>query len=78
LATKQEEKARYVRLYAQGHVDEEELEAYIADLKNQVENLKLLISSVEADLAQERENKIVAKSTEAWLVALRTNLAEVE
>ena len=78
LATKQEEKARYVRLYAQGHVDEEELEVYMADLRNQVENMKLLISSVEADLAQQHENKMVAQSTEAWLMTLRKNLEEVE
>jgi len=78
LAAKQEEKSRYVKLYAQGHVDEEELEVFMADLKNQVENLKLLIASVEADLDQKQENKMVAESTEAWLMALRKNLAEVE
>ena len=50
----------------------------MTDLRNQVENLKLLIASVEADLAQKHENKIVAESTEAWLLALRKNLAEVE
>jgi hypothetical protein len=33
-------------------MDEEELELYLTDLKNQVENLKPLIASVEADLAQ--------------------------
>jgi septal ring factor EnvC (AmiA/AmiB activator) len=59
-------------------VDEEELEVFMADLKNQVENLKLLIASVEADLAQKQENKMVAESTEAWLMTLRKNLAEVE
>jgi site-specific DNA recombinase len=78
LAAKQEEKARYVRLYAQGHVDEEELEVYMADLKNQVENLKLLIVSVEADLAQKHESKMVAESTEVWLMTLRKNLEEIE
>src|SRR5215210_4206332 len=78
LAAKQGEKGRYVRLYAQGHVDEEELEVYMTDLRNQVENLKLLISSVEADLAQKHEHKMVAESTEVWLMALGKNLAEVE
>ena len=53
LAAKQEEKGRYVKLYAQGHVDEEELEVHIADVKNQVENLKMLLASVESDLAPE-------------------------
>lgn len=78
LATKQEEKARYVRLYAQGHVDEGELEVYLTDLRNQVENLKLLITSVEADLAAKHEDKMVAQSTEVWLMTLRNNLEEVE
>ena len=59
-------------------MDEEELEVYLADLKNQVENLKLLIASVEADLAKNYESKMVAKSIEAWLVALRENPLEVE
>jgi hypothetical protein len=74
----QEEKSRYVKLYAQGHMDEEELEVYLADLKNQVENLKLLVASVESDLAKKHENKMVAANTEAWLVALRENLSGVE
>jgi site-specific DNA recombinase len=78
LASKQEEKSRYVKLYAQGHMDEEELEVYLADLKNQVENLKMLVASVEADLAKKHENKMVAENTEAWLVSLRENLSEVE
>ena len=78
LAAKQEEKSRYVKLYAQGHVDEAELEVHLADLKNQVENLKLLISSVEADLAARHENRMAAQRTEAWLMTLQKNLAEVE
>ena len=34
LAAKQSEKDRYVRLYAQGHISETELETYLTDLKN--------------------------------------------
>jgi hypothetical protein len=34
LAAKQSEKDRYVRLYAQGHISEEELETYLLDLKH--------------------------------------------
>src|SRR5215212_4735253 len=49
LAAKETEKGRYVKLFAQGYLDEEELEVHLVDLKNQVENLKLLIDSVEAD-----------------------------
>jgi hypothetical protein len=50
----------------------------MADLKNQVDNLKLLVSSVESDLAARDESRMVAGTTEAYLVALRKNLAEVE
>jgi len=78
LAAKQGEKARYVKLYAQGHVDEEELEIYMADLRNQVDNLKLLISSVESDLAQKQEHTMLAATTEAWMMALAKNLTDVE
>jgi hypothetical protein len=79
LAAKQAEKDRYVRLYARGEIlDEEELETYLADVANQVENLKLLIASIEADIAREEEDREVAASTEAWLMSLRENLQEVE
>jgi site-specific DNA recombinase len=78
LAAKQTEKDRYVKLYAQGLIDDEELEVHLSDLKNQVDNLRMLIASVETDLAQKRESKMVAESAEAWLLTLRKNLAEVE
>ncbi len=78
LAAKQAEKDRYVKLYAAGHLDEEELDTYLLDVSNQVENLKLLVSSVEADLARSEEGKALAVTTEAWLVSLRENLEEVE
>ncbi len=68
LATKQAEKDRYVRAYAQGHIAEDELAVYTADLKNQVENLELLIISAESDLAQWEEHRMTARSTEAWLI----------
>jgi hypothetical protein len=78
LVAKQAEKSRYVKLYGQGHIDDEELEVHVSDLRNRVENLKLLIASVESDLATKEENKMVAVSTEAWLWTLRKNLADVE
>ena len=78
LAAKQTEKDRYVKLYAQGLLDDDELEVHLSDLKNQVDNLRMLIASVETDLAQKRESKMVAESTAAWLLTLRKNLAEVE
>ena len=78
LAAKRNEKGRFVKLYAQELLDNEELEAHLADLKNQVENLKMLIASVEADLAAKDEEALVARSTEAWLLTLRENLVGVE
>jgi site-specific DNA recombinase len=78
LATKGREKDRYVRLYAQGHISEAELETYVADLKNQTGNLRLLLEAVEGDLAAKREQTQLAASTEAWLVSLQERIAEVE
>ena len=41
-------------------MDEDELEVYTTDLRNQVENPKLLIAAVEPDLAQKHEDNMVA------------------
>lgn len=65
LAGRQAEKDRYERTYAQGHISEEELEVYLADLKNQTDNLRLLLASVEAELSQKREQAELADTTEA-------------
>jgi hypothetical protein len=78
LAAKQAEKDRYVRLYAQGHISEDELETYLLDLKNQIGNLRLLIESAEADVSRSTEERLTAESTEAWLLTLRKRIAEVE
>jgi hypothetical protein len=78
LASKQAERDRAMQLYMRGLISEEEAEVLLADLKNQVANLELLIESVEADLTKDEERKLVAMNTEAWLMALRKNLAEVE
>ena len=53
-------------------------EVYMAELRNQAENLKWLISSVESDLAQKHESRTMAATTEAWLMIPRKNLDEVE
>jgi site-specific DNA recombinase len=52
LAAKQAERDRYIKAYAQGHVSEEELDVYLADLKNQIDNLRVLLASIEAELSQ--------------------------
>src|SRR5215210_9491915 len=78
LAAKNAEKDRYVRTYAQGHISEEELADYMTDIKNQIGNLKLLISSVEDDLASLGQSRLEAQSAEEWLLALREGVSEVE
>jgi hypothetical protein len=78
LAAKNAEKDRYVRTYAHGHISEEELAEYMADIKNQIGNLKLLISSVEDDLAGLGQCRLEAQSVENWLLALREGISEVE
>jgi site-specific DNA recombinase len=78
LTAKQTEKDRYVRLYAQEHISEEELETHILDVGNQIENLRLLIGSVEADLSRKRQQSEIAETTHAWLLTLRERLSEVE
>jgi site-specific DNA recombinase len=78
LAAKQSEKDRYIRLYAQEHISEDELETYLADLKNQISNLRLLIEATEADLSQRRERAELADTTYAWLAALRERVDEIE
>ena len=64
LAAKQAEKDRYVRLYAQGQVTEGELDVYLTDLKDQTDNLRLLLGSVEAELSQQQKQAELADSTE--------------
>jgi len=78
LTAKQAEKDRYVRLYAQDHISEEELESYLLDLKNQIDNLRLLIESIEADLSRSAEERMTAENTEVWLLTLRERLAGIE
>jgi hypothetical protein len=51
---------------------------YLADLKSQTDNLRLLLASVEAELSQKREQAELTDSTAAWLYALRKRLAALE
>ncbi len=57
---------------------EDELDIHLADIRNLIDNLKLLLSSVEDELALKREHVEVAKTTKAWLLTLRDRIAEVE
>ncbi len=80
LAERREAKAEHVRAFvaAKGGISEDEFAEYTADLNAQIENLQLLISSAEADLAAHEEERLAAATTEAWLLTLRERLAEVE
>jgi hypothetical protein len=78
LVAKQAEKDCYVHLYAQGHISEAELETHLLDLKNQTENVRLLLGAVEAELSQKRAHQELNEAAHAWLVALRERIAEVE
>ena len=80
LAERREAKAEHVRAFvaAKGGISEDEFAEYTADLNAQIENLQLLISSAEADLAAHEEERLAAATTEAWLLTLRQRLAEVE
>ncbi len=78
LAAKQGEKDRYVRLYAQGHISEEELETYLSDVNNQIANLRLMVEAAEAEADQHRERLQAADTTVAWLKVLRERAEEIE
>jgi hypothetical protein len=59
-------------------LEESDDEAYdhLLDLKNQVANLRLMLEAAEAELAEKGEQ--AAEGIEAWLLALRERLLEVE
>jgi hypothetical protein len=78
LAAKQAEKDRYVHLYAQGHISEDDLETYLTDVKNQTGNLRLLLESVETEIVGRSTRRQLAESTAAWLATLRERIHEVE
>jgi hypothetical protein len=78
LTAAQGEKDKYVKLYAAGHLDEEEVETHLLDLKNRISNLKMLIESAEVDLAREEQDASAAKNTATWLTSLRGNLEALE
>jgi hypothetical protein len=76
LAAKQAEKARYVRAYAQGHISEEELEIFLAELKKQTDNVRVLLASIEAELSERHGRTSLSNTTHAWLLSLRKRLEE--
>ena len=78
LAAKQAEKDRYVRAYAQGHISEEELDAYLIELKKHIDNLRVMLASIEVELSERQERTALTDTTHAWLLSLRQRLKEVE
>ena len=78
LSQKHKERDRWLHLYAQGHISDEELETHLTELRAQLDNLKLLLEFVEGDLDAERERAVVAETAEAWLLALRERIDEIE
>jgi hypothetical protein len=64
--------------YAQGHISEEELDAYLVELKKQTDNVQVLLASTEAELLDRHERTMLTDTTHAWLLSLGRRLAEVE
>jgi hypothetical protein len=61
LAARQAERDRYIRAYAQDHISQDELGVCLADIKNQLDNLRrLLLDSVEGQLSHKREQAEIA------------------
>jgi hypothetical protein len=53
-----------MRLYTRGLAAEEQAEVLLADLKNQADNLRLLISATEGDLSAADEDRLMARNSE--------------
>jgi hypothetical protein len=50
----------------------------VRDREGRIEHLKLLIASVESDIAPRLQDQLAAEQTETWLRTLADNLAKVE
>jgi hypothetical protein len=49
--------------YAQGHISEEELDAYLVELKKQTDNVRVLLASTEAELLDRHERTMLTDTT---------------
>jgi site-specific DNA recombinase len=78
LAEAEGELDRLLNLYATGEIDAEWLTTHVRDREGRIEHLKLLIASVESDIASRIQDRLAAEQTETWLRALADNLTEVE
>jgi hypothetical protein len=78
LARKHKDRDCWLHLYAQGHISDAELEIHLADLRAQLDNLKLLLESVEDELEAQRGHVEVAETAEAWPMTLSERVKEIE
>jgi hypothetical protein len=78
LAEAEGELDRLLNLYATGEIDAGWLTTHVRDREGRIEHLKLLIASVESDIASRVQDQLAAEQTETWLRTLADNLAEVE
>jgi site-specific DNA recombinase len=79
LAAKQAERTRYIEIAARNpDLPAEKIDAHMADLRTQVDNLAMLLEHTESELAQRRAQVEVADTTETWLRKLKGRMHEVE
>ncbi len=80
LASKVSERERYARLFSKGLLDggDEEALEHLLDIKNQVANLRLLLEATQAEQADSAAERVIADTTEAYLLALRERADEIE
>jgi site-specific DNA recombinase len=80
LVSKVSERERYARLFSKGLLDEGDEEAldHLLDLKNQVANLRRMLEAARAEQADSAAQRVIADTTEAYLMALRERADEIE
>jgi hypothetical protein len=79
LVAKQAERTRYVEIAARNpDLLAERIDAHLADLRTQADNLEMLLVHTDSELAQRRAQLELADTTEAWLRDLKGRIHEVE
>jgi DNA invertase Pin-like site-specific DNA recombinase len=78
LTAKRKERDNYIRLCARGSISEPELDSYLAGLGIEAESIQLLLEDVRSELAAKEHDRQAAQSAQAWLLALRDRVEEVE
>jgi site-specific DNA recombinase len=79
LAAKQAERSRYAEIAARNpDLPAEAIDAHLADLRTQTDNLAMLLENAEERLAQHAARIEIADATAEWLTGLRGRLQDVE